>query len=175
MQITDLVKVSDSVPDIGQAWYEKLQMTQKNVGMWFFVLGGVLHHIKEGEYWRGRAESWAGFCASEGLTYGDAQEKIRLYQEYVVRLRLPEETLETLASRDKTALSKAAPHITEENKWEWVDKLTHLARQDIVIEVRQAGGKPSASQTLIDKAVIAYRILNTEEKMEFHSRIGSQG
>src|SRR3990167_2412189 len=117
--IAELVRVDENTPDIGHALHLKLQIAKKQWGMWFFVIGGILRQIKEGEFWKGKSESFEAYCADEGLGKYDAiQEKIRCYHNYVERLQLPESILEELAQRDKTALDKAGPYITVENQEE---------------------------------------------------------
>src|SRR3990172_9342054 len=100
---------NDALPeaDEGYTLYERLQEAKRMVGGGIFAIGSILSLFKNKELWKGYAETWAEFCASEAHSYAFAQTAIRIYEKYIVELDLPKGTIEELSARDYTALDKA--------------------------------------------------------------------
>ena len=170
METTQIAVVEEN-QDVGHTLYERLQHAKKMVGGGIFAIGGILSRFKREELWKGYADSWREFCASEAHSYSFAQTAIRIYEKYIVELALPEDTIDDLSGRDYTALDKACKIVTKKNKDEWIGKLITLARQDIVKEVSEAQGQETIDISAIDRLVAAFRKLDYEERGEFLKKI----
>ena len=169
--IGDLLEIDSESENPSHDVYSKLQTAKEMIGSGIFAMGGLLCLMKEYDLWKGYADSWKEFCASEAHSYSFAQTAIRLYHKYVVELALPEEKLMRLMSRDYTSLDNAAAVITEENCDDWLNKLYVLGRDDLRKEIRVAKGKDAFNKDAVEIVLLSYFALGYDERQEFKRRL----
>ena len=169
--INEVLVVDESCEDPAHELFKRLQHAKKLTGIGIFTMGAILNLFKEHDLWKGRADSWKEFCASEAHSYSFAQTAIRLYHKYVVELSLPEEKLMKLMSRDYTSLDSAATVITEENCDDWLCKIQVLGRDDLRKEIRVAKGKTASDKDAIEIVLSFYFNLMYDDRQEFKRRL----
>lgn len=171
--IKEIVLVDKDEQNPAHILYERLQHTKRMVGMGLFSMGAILYYFKEHDLWKGYAEDWGQFCASESIPPTMGRLSIRIYKKYVLELGLEEKELALLAERDYTTLDNACKVITPENAEEWLPKIMTLGREDVGKEIREAQGREVFQSSEIDKVEAMFWKLNSDAKVEFRRRIGS--
>lgn len=169
--INKVLVVDEGCEDPAHELFKRLQTAKELTGRGIFMMGAILDLFKEHDLWKGRADSWKEFCASEAHSYSFAQTAIRLYHKYVVELSLSEDQLMKLMSRDYTSLDSAASVINKENRDEWLPKLQVLGRDDLRKEIRVAKGKSTSDKDAIEIVLSFYFNLMYDDRQEFKRRL----
>ena len=169
--INKILVIEEGCEDPAHELFVRLQNAKRLTGIGIFTMGAILDLFKEHDLWKGRADSWKEFCASEAHSYSFAQTAIRLYHKYVVELDLPEDKLMRLMSSDYTSLDNAATVITEENCDDWLCKINVLGRDDLRKEIRVAKGKSAFDKDSVEIVLLSYFSLGYDERQEFKRRL----
>ena len=139
-------------------------------------LGAHLHLIREHKLWKGVAESWEEFLASENLNPNAARQYMNVAKKFVYEMDLDDELLAKLSTAGISALEKAGRVINDGNKEDILAALMSLSERDAIqriIEISSAAqDKASQAPTLrVLKVLREYHDLPPDLQQEFRSRL----
>lgn len=141
-------------------------------------LGAHLHLIKEHKLWKGLAETWEEFLATENINPNAARQYVSVAKKFVYELDLDDQILMKLGMAGISALEKAGRVINESNKDEMIAALTSLSERDAIQRIIEiSSGVESTNPQLptftVLKILKEYHGLPPDLQMDFRSRLGA--
>ena len=127
-------------------------------------LGAHLHLIREHKLWKGVAESWEEFLASENLNPNAARQYMNVAKKFVYEMDLDDELLAKLSTAGISALEKAGRVINDGNKEDILAALMSLSERDAIQRIIEI-----SSAAL--KVLREYHDLPPDLQQEFRSRL----
>lgn len=134
-EIEELAQSAQALAILAQYRKSRLEF-----GMIRMRMGSYLTLIKDNKLWRGVAENWETFLASENLNVHAARQYMAVARKYIFDMDLSEETLGKLSMAGIGALEKAGKVINDENQADLIDVLTNLSEKDAIQRIIEMSG-----------------------------------
>jgi hypothetical protein len=138
-------------------------------------LGMLLATIRAHSLWKGKAESFGAFLASENIDDNAARQYMRVAQKFITDLRLSDGELDQIAMTSFRALDKASRVITPANKDEVLSVLANLAGRDAVEQIinMSAGVRPEGEivSLRVIRLLADYHYLPPDLQQQFMDRL----
>lgn len=133
-------------------YIEKIILLKRSVGENLITLGGLLHDLKENEYYKEQSETFEEFLALPEISFSraTAYKAMRIYEAFVLQAG---QTIESIADIDcdKLALIAGPVANSPEKITDYLSQARMLSRSDLRVEL----GRPTSYQTL-EQRVIAF-------------------
>jgi len=138
----ELVKVDKELVDIAFNNYTHIVQRRNEVQKSFLELGRLLKECRDKELYKVSMNcgSFEEFVATPEVSmgYSTVYSLIKIYERYVLQLKIPTETLAVVGHRRLQIINP----VVEEDPPEWVSKALSLSRSDLRNEVRSHQKKP---------------------------------
>lgn len=160
-----------------QMVYVMLKSAQRSFGRARFEMGVLLNAIKEKEFWKGRASSFASFLEEERINSSAAYQYMRVTRKLFNELKLSDREFDRLSTVNMGILDIACQMLCEDNKGDLIDVLTSLgerdAKQELLerLDMYQPQGddslsRPKRSQQ-VNRVLNSFYDLPDDQRIEF--------
>lgn len=138
--------MTKSLKVIGKTAQEKhdaIVHLKKIMSMAFLTIGRELREMKVNDYWQhimGEDSSWVEYCKEVGFNRNYADLLIRLYEQFIIKLKFSEQEISEIDQRKLIAI---LPHSeTRKDAEVLLEDARVLSRQDLLLKMHQIKNDP---------------------------------
>lgn len=137
--------------------HDKIMTLKKTMSMAFLIIGKELREMKSNNYWKfivGEDLTWVDYCTELGFNRNYADLLIRMYDQFIVKLKFSESEI---AEVDQRKLIAILPHVDNRKvAEELLEDARQLSRSDLLLKVHQMKNDPQKCEHQVEEVHYYY-------------------